>query len=180
MTWKPEKYRSWPRRSNARRPGAAGPRRAGADLRHPIEQPDRGARLRGAGESGLGDVGDVVGVRNAAVRGRRQHRRPQPLLLAMQEAAAWAARAITSAAVPLKWLSIIVGFVAAVLWWVSASVPPPSPGAAIGGTEPSDPFNVALRDSAHLNQWAAIATGASVFLMSLAEAGELFARRAKR
>jgi hypothetical protein len=70
----------------------------------------------------------------------------------------------------LRILSGVMGLVAAVLWFMSASGKIPlAPGAAIGGTLPTDPFNVALRHSAHLNQWAAGATGASVFLMVLAE-----------
>jgi hypothetical protein len=42
-------------------------------------------------------------------------------------------------------------------------------GAAIGGTSPTDPFNVALRHSALLNQWAAGTTGLSVLIMVAAE-----------
>jgi hypothetical protein len=70
----------------------------------------------------------------------------------------------------LKILSGLMGIIAAVLWFMSASGEIPlAPGAEIGGTLPSDPFNVALRHSARLNQWAAGATGVSVLLMVLAE-----------
>jgi hypothetical protein len=70
----------------------------------------------------------------------------------------------------LKILSGLMGIVAAVLWFISASGKIPlAPGAEIGGTLPTDPFNVALRHSARLNQWAAGATGVSVLLMVLAE-----------
>ena len=62
-------------------------------------------------------------------------------------------------------LSGLVGLAAAILWFKSAAGPIPlAPGAEIGGTLPSDPFNVALRHSATLNEWAAGATGLSVLL----------------
>jgi hypothetical protein len=70
----------------------------------------------------------------------------------------------------LRILSGLIGIAAAVLWFMSASKQLPLvPGAAIGGTSPTDPFNVALRHSALLNQWAAGATGLSVLLMVAAE-----------
>lgn len=70
----------------------------------------------------------------------------------------------------IRILSGVVGLVAATLWFASAAAPLPlAPGASIGGTSPADPFNVALRHSAQLNEWAAGATGASVLLMVLGE-----------
>jgi hypothetical protein len=70
----------------------------------------------------------------------------------------------------VKALSIIAGVAAAILWFMSASVPiPNAPGAAIGSTLATDPFNVAMRLSAHLNQYAAVATGLSVGLLAIAE-----------
>ena len=52
------------------------------------------------------------------------------------------------------WFSITAGFVAAGLWAWSAMAPLPlSPGATIGATLPSDPFNVALAQSARFNAW---------------------------
>jgi hypothetical protein len=81
----------------------------------------------------------------------------------------------------LKILSGLMGLVAAVLWFTSASVTIPlAPGAAFGGTSPTDPFNVALRHSAHLNQWAAGATGASVLLMVVADCAPVAVKIAKR
>ena len=74
----------------------------------------------------------------------------------------------------LKALSVVAGLVAALLWWKASGEVPLAPGAAIGGTLPDDPFNVALRQSAALNQWAALSTAASVFLMAIAEGLGLF------
>ena len=79
---------------------------------------------------------------------------------------------------PLRVVSALVGLCAAGLWFLSASVPIPlAPGAAIGGTLPTDPFNEAIRQSASLNQWAALVTGLSVFLTVAAECVRLLARR---
>jgi hypothetical protein len=73
----------------------------------------------------------------------------------------------------LQVLSGVVGLVAAALWFMSAAVPLPlTPGAAIGGTLPTNPFNVALRHSASLNEWAAAATGVSVLLSVAALAAD--------
>ena len=70
------------------------------------------------------------------------------------------------------------GFAAAILWFMSAAGKLPlAPGAAIGGTSPTDPFNLALRHAAVLNQWAAGVTGVSVLFLALAEGNEL--RRAR-
>jgi hypothetical protein len=78
----------------------------------------------------------------------------------------------------LRILSGLIGIAAAVLWFMSAaSKLPLAPGAAIGGTLPTDPFNVALRHSALLNQRAAGATGLSVLLMVAAEFVGLRIRR---
>jgi hypothetical protein len=80
----------------------------------------------------------------------------------------------------LKILSGLVGIVAAVLWFMSASGKIPlAPGAEIGGTLASDPFNVALRHAARLNQWAAGTTGVSVLLMVLAEWTQLLIKPSK-
>src|ERR1700722_9780695 len=74
---------------------------------------------------------------------------------------------------PLRVVSALVG-----LWFWSASVPLPlAPGAAIGGTLPTDPFNVAMRQAASLNQWAAFVTGLAVLLTVAAECVRLLARR---
>lgn len=81
-------------------------------------------------------------------------------------------------AIALKISSGVIGLIAAVLWFMSAfGKIPPAPGAAIGGTSPADPFNVALRHSAQLNEWAALATGVSVLLMVLAEVVPVFQHR---
>ena len=70
----------------------------------------------------------------------------------------------------LRILSGLVGLVAAGLWFWSAAIDIPlAPGAAFGGTLPTDPFNVAIRHAANLSQWAAGMTGVSVLLMVLAE-----------
>jgi hypothetical protein len=54
--------------------------------------------------------------------------------------------------------------------YVCESVPiPNAPGAAIGATLATDPFNVAMRLSALWNQYAAVATGLSVGLLAIAE-----------
>jgi hypothetical protein len=80
--------------------------------------------------------------------------------------------------IALRMLSIIAGFAAAILWFMSAAGKLPlAPGAAIGGTSPTDPFNLALRHAAVLNQWAAGVTGVSVLFLALAEGNEL--RRAR-
>jgi hypothetical protein len=64
------------------------------------------------------------------------------------------------------------GIAAAILWFILAWNPPsPAPGAAIGGTSPDDPFNVAMRQSAELNAEAAGLTGLSVLLGPLEEFG---------
>jgi hypothetical protein len=66
--------------------------------------------------------------------------------------------------------SVLIGFVAAVLWMLSASVDIPlSPGAAIGVTSPREPFNVAMQKAAFLNKRAAFATGLSTLLLVIAE-----------
>jgi hypothetical protein len=71
----------------------------------------------------------------------------------------------------LRVASVVVGFIAALCWINSSLVPIPNlPAAAIGGTDPSDPFNVALRDAAWWNQWAAFLTGVAVLLMAVVEA----------
>lgn len=78
----------------------------------------------------------------------------------------------------LRILSGLIGIAAAVLWFMSAAGKLPlAPGAAIGGTSPTDPFNVALHHSALLNQWAAGTTGISVLLMVAAEFMGLRIRR---
>jgi hypothetical protein len=75
----------------------------------------------------------------------------------------------------VKILSGLIGLVAALFWFLSAAVDPPTaPGAAFGGTSPIDPFNVALRDAAHWNRWAAAATGVSVLLLVVAECMDLW------
>ena len=69
-----------------------------------------------------------------------------------------------------KLLASVIGLVAAACWFMSAfQNPPPAPGAAFGGTLPTDPFNVALAAAAWWNRWAAITTGLSVLLMAIAE-----------
>jgi hypothetical protein len=79
---------------------------------------------------------------------------------------------------PLRVVSALVGLCAAVLWFWSASVPLPlAPGAEIGGTLATDPFNVAMRQSASLNQWAALMTGLAVLLTVAAECVRMLARR---
>jgi len=84
-------------------------------------------------------------------------------------------------ATAVKILSGAIGLIAAILWFMSAAGDLPlAPGAAIGGTLPTDPFNVALHHSARLNKWAAGATGASVLLMVIAEfidIGKSFCRK---
>lgn len=66
------------------------------------------------------------------------------------------------------WASIVVGFVAAAVWFWSALAPlPPAPGAVLGGTTPSEPFNVAMAHVAWLNAWAAVFTGVSVSLIAV-------------
>jgi hypothetical protein len=70
----------------------------------------------------------------------------------------------------IKMVSGLFGLLAALLWFLSAAGDIPlAPGAAIGGTLPTEPFNVAMHHSATLNTWAAAATGASVLLMVVAE-----------
>jgi hypothetical protein len=77
----------------------------------------------------------------------------------------------------LKIASVVIGLFAAFCWIKSSLVPIPlAPGAAIGGTLPSDPFNVALRDAASWNQWAAGSTGVAVLLMAIAELPDLHPR----
>jgi hypothetical protein len=79
---------------------------------------------------------------------------------------------------PLRWVSALVGLCAAGLWFWSAYVPIPlAPGAAIGGTLPTDPFNEAIHQSAGLNRWAALITGLSVLFTVAAECVGLLARR---
>jgi hypothetical protein len=81
----------------------------------------------------------------------------------------------------LKVSSVLIGFVAAILWMRSASVDiPTAPGAAIGGTLPSEPFNVALQKAAVLNKWAAFATGLSTILLVIAEGISQWATFTKR
>jgi hypothetical protein len=78
----------------------------------------------------------------------------------------------------LKLLSALIGIAAAGIWFASAfSDIPLAPGAEIGGTLPTDPFNVALHHSALLNEWAAGATGASVLFMGIAEFIDFFRAR---
>jgi len=56
----------------------------------------------------------------------------------------------------------------AVLWGWSALLPLPlAPGAAFGGTLPTDPFNAVLAQSARLNAWAAGLTAAAVLLAAV-------------
>jgi hypothetical protein len=71
--------------------------------------------------------------------------------------------------VTTKALSVVAGVSAAYLWWKASGVPRPAPGAAIAGTSPIDSFNLALHQSALLNQWAATFTAISVFRMASAE-----------
>jgi hypothetical protein len=79
------------------------------------------------------------------------------------------------------WISIAAGLAAAVVWLMSALAPLPlAPGAAIGGTLSTDPFNVALRHSAWLNMWAAGLTGVSVAFFALAEGCKELSRSARR
>ena len=82
----------------------------------------------------------------------------------------------------LKISSVVIGFVAAVLWMRSASVDIPlSPGAAIGGTSPKEPFNVAMQNAAYWNKCAAFATGLSTALLVIAEGPQQWANsRASR
>jgi hypothetical protein len=69
----------------------------------------------------------------------------------------------------LQVLSGLIGFYAAYLWFQSAALPLPlAPGAAFGGTSPSDPFNVALHQSALLNQQAATETAVAIILQVIA------------
>jgi hypothetical protein len=70
-----------------------------------------------------------------------------------------------SAAGWFKGASAVVGLLAAALWfWSAASNPPLLSGGAIGGTLPTDPFNMAMHQAAWLNRWAALATGLAVAL----------------
>jgi hypothetical protein len=78
----------------------------------------------------------------------------------------------------LKVLSIVAGLFAAGFWFMSASVRIPlAPGAALGGTSPMDPFNVAIRHAAILNQWAAGLTCLSITATVLAEMVGFWVRR---
>jgi hypothetical protein len=71
---------------------------------------------------------------------------------------------------PARFLSVLIGFIAAGLWTLSASVDIPlSPGAAIGGTSPDEPFNVAMQQAAYLNKYAAFATAISTLLLMTVE-----------
>lgn len=80
---------------------------------------------------------------------------------------------------PIKFFSILIGLVAAVFWTLSASVDIPlPPGAAIGGTLPSNPFNVAMQTAASLNKYATFTTAISTLLLMIAEAIEWAASRA--
>ena len=75
----------------------------------------------------------------------------------------------------LRGLSVVLGGLAAAFWLLSALVPIPLlPGAALGGTSPGEPFNVALHDAARWNFWAAAATALSVLLLTVAEAVRWF------
>ena len=59
------------------------------------------------------------------------------------------------------------GLVAAYFWLVSAwGDVPPAPGAAFGGTSPTEPFNMAMQHSAAMNRYAAILTGISVLILA--------------
>jgi hypothetical protein len=71
----------------------------------------------------------------------------------------------------LRVASVVISILAAFCWIKSSLVPTRlAPGGAIGGTLPSDPFNVALGNAAWWNQRAAFLTGVSVLLMAAAEA----------
>ena len=79
------------------------------------------------------------------------------------------------------WIYIAAGFAAAIVWLVSAVEPLPlAPGAAFGGTSPTDPFNVALHHSAWLDMVAAGLTGVSVLFFALAEGCKELSRSARR
>lgn len=73
------------------------------------------------------------------------------------------------AKIALQGLSGCIGLIAAWFWIASAMVEiPAAPGAAFGGTSPEDPFNIAIRYAAQLNQWAALLTGVSTALLVIA------------
>lgn len=70
----------------------------------------------------------------------------------------------------LKGLSVVAALIAAGLWfWASSRDIPLAPGAELGGTRADEAFNIALRQAAQLNKWAALATGISVSLMVVAD-----------
>ena len=70
----------------------------------------------------------------------------------------------------LRGFSVVSGVLAAGFWLRSAFVHIPLlSGGAIGATLPGDAFNVAMRDAAFWNFWAAAATAISVLLLAIAE-----------
>jgi hypothetical protein len=70
----------------------------------------------------------------------------------------------------LRIAAVLVGLAAAFFWVESSLVPIPLlPGAAIGGTLPEEPYNVAVRVAGWWNQWAALLTALSVALTAIAE-----------
>ena len=73
-------------------------------------------------------------------------------------------------ALALRLISVLAAGVAAYMWFRSAAVPfPLLSGAAIGGTSPADPFNIAVKHSGFWNERAAVVTGLSVLLSGAAE-----------
>ena len=63
--------------------------------------------------------------------------------------------------------SIIAGFAAAILWFLSATVPLPVP--KFDDLGPGGPFWGAFEKAARLNQYAAGATGLSILLSVVAQ-----------
>ena len=63
-----------------------------------------------------------------------------------------------------------VGLIAAGIWFSSAITPIPDlPGAAMGSTAPSAPFNVLMHQAALLNAWAAGMTAVSIVFAAVSE-----------
>jgi hypothetical protein len=65
----------------------------------------------------------------------------------------------------LFWISIVIGFIAAALWFWSASMPIPRPSMDDIGSD--GPWQKALDRSASLNGWAALLTGVSVLFTAI-------------
>jgi hypothetical protein len=69
----------------------------------------------------------------------------------------------------MRWLdlgSAVFGIAAAILWFTSASEPPPI-NTYWNGPPPDDPFVVALTKAGMMNRWAALATGLSVSFIAV-------------